>query len=954
MPELSALPYLSLAIVLCLNLLAVVWLFGRHLFLKRQERLRLSIRTTLVKFFYPAQELSSLTKELSLLLNRHPLLFAQEYRRLLAVANLPEDQHKTLAFIFDKSRLKAMALRWLKAYNPFKRCQAAFVLSIFPKEMALCPLIQALEKEQNLTVKLFLSFALAELRESAALPTIIDSLKGMPLRYQRAVQSILTDFAEGLAEFVPVLSMRSEKEIKLLLVKLAERLPTVLLTNYLEKILKTESDLDLIHGAFRVLVKIKPTGLDLKAYLKHSDFLIRNLAAEGLGRLVQLNSLAILFEVIDDPVIRKSAALALSSLVRAQPHFLRIIMYRFLNENRHQAQTVLADVLAGFVEYLVVKTLKQEKELALEVLFKLVAFGKTKSIISFLNRNADPEIEKTILAIFTQILKSKPELAGELLNYLDERITKRLNLKPSAPTFTKSKRQEKTSKPLLVLFFIIGAFATPIICLAEAARHYPLASLSNLIQALNTFNKIFAGYALLLSLSYLLLFVFSFRGVKRQARSSSILTATMLFKENVLPSISIISPAYNEESSIVDSVKALLNLNYPDYEIIVVNDGSTDHTLFKLIQVFELERSDIFIHNYLNTQEIRAIYTSRRFTQLMVIDKQNGGKADSLNAGLNACRKEYYSGLDADSLLERDSLLHLTSLFLFKKEEVIAAGGNILPVNGCEIRLGSLECLRIPPTWLGRLQTIEYLRAFMAGRVGWAELRLLLIISGAFGVFKQRAVINAGGYLTHRERFGKDTVGEDMELVVRLYRGGREEKRPFSSVYGFNANCWTEIPEKLNIFINQRDRWQRGLLDILTFHRKLFFNPAYGRLGLIGFPYFLVFEVLGPWLEVEGFAVFIGSLLGGLVSLPLALLVLSATVGLGLFISVLAVGLAEYHKPYFPWRDKFKLFLASVAENFGIRQCFNLIRLRALLRLLGKTEGWGKMVHRGFKPSQKK
>ncbi len=254
-----------------------------------------------------------------------------------------------------------------------------------------------------------------------------------------------------------------------------------------------------------------------------------------------------------------------------------------------------------------------------------------------------------------------------------------------------------------------------------------------------------------------------------------------------------------------------------------------------------LKKTDIAIKESLKTRGIRALYKGKKYPELLLVDKINGGKADSLNCGINAAKGDYFVGIDSDSLLERDALLRIMGSFLDSDKEVVAAGGNIFPVNGCSVENGYISRIRLGKTPLVRFQTVEYIRSFMAGRVGWSEIALL-IISGAFGVFKRNRVIDAHGYLTGSEVFEKDTVGEDMELVVRITRMLSEQGRDYDIKYIYNANCWTEVPESWKILTRQRDRWQRGLIDIMTYHFKMFFNKSYGPAGYIAFPYFFFFE----------------------------------------------------------------------------------------------------------------
>jgi peptidoglycan-N-acetylglucosamine deacetylase len=241
----------------------------------------------------------------------------------------------------------------------------------------------------------------------------------------------------------------------------------------------------------------------------------------------------------------------------------------------------------------------------------------------------------------------------------------------------------------------------------------------------------------------------------------------------------------------------------------------------------------------------------------------------------------------------------------------------------------------------------------MAGRVGWATIKTLLIISGAFGVFHRRRVVNAHGYMTRSEHYMKDTVGEDMELVVRLTRGLQEEHIPYSVQYAYNANCWTEIPERFSVLNRQRDRWQRGLLDIMTFHSKMIMNPRYGRTGFIGFTYFLLFEILGPWFEAEGYVTLAVSFALGSIGVPLFLLLFTATVLMGMLTSTVSMIIAEHRREYFPLWDKLLLLLYAFLENFGFRQLMSLLRVRGFLRTMARVGGWGAMERRGLGSGQK-
>lgn len=409
------------------------------------------------------------------------------------------------------------------------------------------------------------------------------------------------------------------------------------------------------------------------------------------------------------------------------------------------------------------------------------------------------------------------------------------------------------------------------------------------------------------------------------------------------PPIALLAPAYNEALTIVESVRSLLSLQYPNFEIVVINDGSTDDTLNVLIAAFDLARVERAHDLAVAHQPIRALYSSANQPRLVVVDKQNGGKADALNAGINISRAPIICSMDADSLLEPDALLRAVRPFIDDPVRTIAVGGTVRIANGCRIDHGRVVEVRAPTNPLALLQTVEYLRAFLMARLAWSRVNALTIISGAFGLFRRANVIEVGGY-------SHGTVGEDMELVVKLHRLMRARKRPYRIAFIPEPVCWTEAPESLRVLGRQRARWHRGALETFERHRSLLFNPRYGRIGTVGFGYVLLVDVVGPIVEMLGYLLVPIFWAMGLLSLDYLLGFLAVSFTFGVVISVGALALEESELRRFPRaRDLLVLTAMAVIENFGYRQINNLWRLRGTWQYLRKSQSWGAMTRRGFR-----
>jgi cellulose synthase/poly-beta-1,6-N-acetylglucosamine synthase-like glycosyltransferase len=414
-----------------------------------------------------------------------------------------------------------------------------------------------------------------------------------------------------------------------------------------------------------------------------------------------------------------------------------------------------------------------------------------------------------------------------------------------------------------------------------------------------------------------------------------------LLRSPLTPPISVLAPAFNEEANVVDNVRSLLMLDYPLFEVIVINDGSRDRTLGRLVDAFDLRRSARCFEHAVPCKKIRAVYDSATYPNLVVVDKENGGKADALNAGLNLSLYPLFCAIDADSILESNALLRLVRPFADAPGVTIAAGGVVRVANGCEIHGGRVHQVRLPRRALPLIQVVEYLRAFLFGRMGWSAGNSLLVISGAFGLFEKRSAVLAGGYAT-------DSVGEDMELVVRMHRYRRELGKPYRIGFVPDPICWTEVPVSFRVLRRQRTRWQRGLIDTLVRHRAMIGRPRYGTVGMISLPGFVMFEMLSPLVELSGYILLPVFWAFGFLSLSGAGVFFVLAIMYMVLVSALAVLLEDLaFRRYASVGDLGRLLIGAVLENFGYRQLTVWWRVRAFWEYLRGDLSWGAMERRG-------
>jgi cellulose synthase/poly-beta-1,6-N-acetylglucosamine synthase-like glycosyltransferase len=375
--------------------------------------------------------------------------------------------------------------------------------------------------------------------------------------------------------------------------------------------------------------------------------------------------------------------------------------------------------------------------------------------------------------------------------------------------------------------------------------------LSTLENILSFFVSFSGYYSFVYIVTYFILAVLSFMAIKEYHNSKYFLRNDVLIKSNHAIGVSIVAPAYNEAKTIVYNVKSLLSQEYPKFEVIIVNDGSTDNTLQKLIDEFSLVKVDFFYQEKIVTNTVRGHYKSTDpiYAKLLVVDKENAkSKADASNAGINSAKYSLFICTDVDCILRKDTISMLAKPFIDSHDRVIAAGAAIRISNSCEFKDGMLYKSHYPDNFFARFQELEYVRSFLFGRMAWSKANGLLLVSGGLGIFDKEVVIEAGGYW-------HQSLGEDMELITRMRKLMHEKKEEFHIKYIPESLCWTEVPSTREVFLRQRIRWARGLIQTLYLHKKMFLNPKYGVTGLISVPYFVFFEFAVPIIEVLGLIV---------------------------------------------------------------------------------------------------
>lgn len=856
---------------------------------------------------------------------------------------------RILRRIYSEARCARIVRRRLRARAVWKRAWAAHYASVVLRPDLTGLLIGRLEREHAPAVIRQLVFSLTESGSRRGLTAILEKLSEVDKELADWIRAVLPAAGGKLADLLEESGTAAAPETVPLICKIAPHFPRRV---FREQLLEWVGRTHPVYAvpAAAALARWLPESLLEQRMLEHPLPQVRRSAIDAVGISArQSGDFRLMYELLEKD---ETATAVLIRSLNADPGLRPKFEQAWFQSKSQPFRERMSSVLAGGIEQYLPGLAEVHGKKYRELVVMMLCGGHTAAVISFLNRNRSEIVEDAVTALVAEAAAVRPELARDFARYLDDGPLKKTGLVRYSIDASRPPEKREEDRIRFVRRVLAGFGVAALFLFGYRAVAGFDAGFAGWVRAVVLdYSALFVWYSMAISAVYLLLLFYSARGARFQNRMRRLHSLRLLFQPGVLPRAAVLAPAYNEAASIVESTLSLLDLHYPDYRLIVINDGSRDETLERLKQAFKLYRVDQRPRGTLQTAPVRGVYRSSRYDRLLVVDKENGGKADSLNAGINFAEGSWFCGIDADSLLERDALLQNAAVLLDYDKPVRAVGGNILPVNGCRVQNGRILEKKLPPRGLPRLQTVEYLRAFMASRIGWAHLNSLLIISGAFGFFHRATIEAHGGYLTGRERYHQDTVGEDMELVVRTAVSAADRQEPARIAYCAAANCWTEVPHELRGLGRQRDRWQRGLIEILSFHRKVLFRARYGRTGWAALPWFFVFEMCGSVVEFTGYLFFIAGLITGAVGLELVLLLLTATLMLGTWITLLSQLISETVQRIFSFPAILRLQLTAFLENFGYRQLNTWWRVAALWHSLRGQRQWDQPSRRGFSSS---
>ncbi|MGB3366745.1 MAG: glycosyltransferase [Acidaminobacteraceae bacterium] len=893
-----------------------------------------------------------LNKSISKIRSKDIDLFVNQYAELMLNVSINKEEKELIKSAVDNSNVIKFSGKLLNSFSTKRRIKSAVMLGFIGQVESIKLLEEKLIKEKNYIVKLYIINSLIIQESHGSDKFIYESLIESPVWYQKRFRKLIMEYKEYFYQSLDCVIERKEIEIKKAIIYIASIYYDIRLKEFMLK----EIDSYLIEKSYKTSPKKRKhlyftleclavhyhKCLDHERYLDSDDLNIREIAIKSLEKYGGIYSFNKVMAHVKDKELIDVVKSSLLSLLEHDESLTRYVSQLFVEEQNRQYLDVYAYVLSYKIEYFARRLLSSERKKMRKIIEKIIFHNYNMSIIDYLNKNNNLEIENEIIDLLNDVFEIDGSITKDYTIYLDADIMRKMNLR-SEGFFISPYNMESLSlykKIFIATLFTITVLLMPIIYFLININDVTSLTRTEIFREIIRDIPIYLGfYYVILNSIYILMCVLSIKSSADQKYMGKLKKKVKVFERALLPSISIIIPISNQKKYLVDGLNGYLNIKYPKYDIILIDDGSTDESFELLSDYFGFYKENFNIEKLEYYPSIRSVYRSRRNSNLVYVDKKRTGKSDCLDLGSILSEHEYVCAADIDGVMDQDFLYKMASRINDDEEETIAVLGNVVPINDCEKIKGCIDHYNLPHKLIAKLQYIDLFRNYINIKIARGYMNSILMPSGSFCLFKRDKLMDVGGYKGYEFEFKDDTNKEDIDLMYRLIKHMYDNLLPYKISYNSYGNYYRVLPENILSLRKLRRRWQREYLDAMITHSDMLLNANYGLNGEFNSILNLILEFVAPLFEIIGLSVFIFTAVNGTLSLDVMIFVIFG-ITLGTISSVLPVCMLNTESEKSSIGAVFELFILSIVSTFGYLQIVRALKISDTIGAIKKHDGY--------------
>lgn len=879
-------------------------------------------------------------------------LFVNKYSELMENVHITNEEKELIKSSVDKSNVIKQNVRMLNSLFIKRRIKASVILGLIGKSESIKFLEKRLINEKNYIVKLYLINALITQNSHGSDKLIYESLIESPIWYQKSFRKLILEYKEYFYYSIDMIIDRKEVEIKKAIIYIG----SIYYDVRLRKFMLEEIDSYLIKKGYKTSLKKRKhlyftleclavhyhKDLDHERYLDSDDINIREIAIKSLEKYGGIYSFDRIMEHVKDKDVVDVVKSSILSLMEHDESLVRHISNLFIVEQDRQYLEVFSYVLSYKIEYFVPRLLSSERKKMRIIIEKIILHNYNMGIIDYLNRNKNLEIENEIIDLLDNVFEIDGSLTKDYTIYLNADLKRKMHLRTEGFYIS-----PYTLKSLTVFkkFFIIILFALTFILPLIVYFLLNLNAVSTMTWT-STMHDIFriipaylGFYYVILNTLYVFMCILSLISATNQKYMIDVKKKVKIFERALLPSISIIIPISNHKKYLIDGLNGYLNIKYPDYNVILIDDGSSDGSFEILKEYFGFYKEDFNVEKLTEYPSIRSVYRSQKNNNLIYVDKKRSGKSDCLDLASILSDKDYICAADIDGIMDQDFLYKMASRISDSEEETIAVLGNVAPLNDCEKAKGCMHKYNMPRKLISKLQYIDIFRNYINLKIARGYMNNIVLPAGSFCLFKRDKLMDVGGYRGYEFEFKSDTNKEDLDIMYRLIKHMYDNLLPYRISYNCFGNYYRVLPDNMLDLRKLRRRWQREYLDVLITHSDMLLNPNYGLMGEFNSIFNLMLEVIAPLFEIIGVTIFIITALSGMLSLDVIVFVLFG-ITLGTIASVFPVCMINSDSEKSSISEIFKMVLLSIVSTFGYLQMVRAFKISDAIGAIKIHDGY--------------